>query len=304
MKNVTQSVLILSMTILFSSSCSHREETGKNSGKPELTPPVFFSYAWPIGPETERDFTTIDMNEITVIDIGPDSLSYPPSIRKHYPPEILDYWHKRGKILVRRCYDRPFGKNGKKVELSTVTVDDLVRRWSHAMEEPGVDGISIDEFIKDDPGIVRVWIDALRITRERYPDKLLFCWIAGKGLKPASLHRALRDYADYCMPEIYYRESKAAGFPDFEFVRFRETVDTLEKNAPGLAGKILMGVGVHEKLFDDDPDIEYSAFIEAQIRYIKTDPVMQKLPGLAFYAPMKLSQKNISFLNTLLRKYY
>lgn len=287
---------ILSLLLIISTIPVHSES--------KLTPPVFFSYAWPIGPETKRDFTTIDMDMITVIDIGPDSLSYPPSIRKHYPSGIFDLWHNHGKVLVRRCYDRPFGENRKKIDINKVTINDLVQRWSNSLAEPGVDGISIDEFIKDDPGIVSVWIEALRKTRANHPNKLIFCWIAGKGLHPAALHRAIRDYADYCMPEIYYRESNAQGFPDFEFTRFREAVDILEKNAPGLADKTLLGLGVHEKLFDDDPKIDYGTFIEAQIRYIASDPVLKKLPGLAFYAPMKLSQKNIGLLDAYIKKYY
>ena len=274
------------------------------SGKTVFTPPVFFSYAWPIGPETNRDFKTIDMNVITIIDIGPDSLSYAPTIRGSYPSEIFDLWHKKGKLLVRRCYDRPFGPDNKKVEMDRVTVDDLVSRWSHSMEEPGVDGISIDEFIRDDPRLVSVWIEALRTVREEYPDKLICCWIAGKGLNPANLHVTIRDYADFCMPEIYYRESTAMGFPDFNFTRFREAVDTLERNAPGLSGKILLGIGVNESLFDNDPSIDYMTFIEAQLRTIVTDPVLKKLPGLAFYAPMKLSQKNVRLLDELVRKYF
>ncbi|MBN1295081.1 MAG: hypothetical protein JXB48_24820 [Candidatus Latescibacteria bacterium] len=267
-----------------------------------LKPPAFFSYAWPIGPDTVRDFTSIDMQSITVIDIGPDSLSYPPSVRKSYPDEIYELWHNRGKKLVRRCYDRPFGENRKKVD--TFTVNDLIERWSYSMEEPGVDGIAIDEFIRDTHAFVSVWVEALRIIRAKYPDKLIFCWIAGKGLNAKELHLAIRDYADYCMPEIYYRESAAKGFPDFDFPRFREAVDILEQNAPGLTSKILLGLGVHEKLFDDVPDIDYGDFIEAQIRCISNDPVLQKLPGLAFYAPMALSQKNIGRLDELIFEYY
>ena len=270
--------------------------------KPE--PPVFFSYAWPIGPETARDFSVIDMDTITVIDIGPDSLSYPPSIRKHYPPEVFDRWHEEGKILVRRCYDRPFGPDGKKIAMADVTVDRLVGQWSHAMREQGVDGISIDEFIRDNPRLVSVWIEALKQTRERFPDKLIFCWIAGKGLNAPQLHAAIRDYADFCMPEIYYRESSAEGYPAFRFTRFVEAVEILDKNAPGIAGKILPGVGIHEKLFDDDPDIDYMEFVEAQLRYISTEPLLKKTAGLAFYAPMKLSQKNILFLDKLVVKYF
>ncbi len=266
--------------------------------------PVFFSYAWPIGPETYRDFTTLDMDEINVIDVGPDSLSYPPSIRNHYPPGILEKWRAEGITLVRRCYDRPFGENNRKIPLDEVTVEQLVERWSHSMEDPRIDGITIDEFIKNDTGIVAVWIEALGLIRKRYPDKLIFCWIAGKGLQVPDLHRAIRDNADYCMPEIYYRESAAEGFPDFGFPRFREAVDILEKNAPGISNKLLIGLGVHEKIYNDDPKINFSEFLEAQISLITSDPVMKNIPGLAFYTPARLTQGRIAFLDALLRKYY
>lgn len=103
--------------------------TDSSDCQTKLKPPVFFSYAWPIGPKTVRDFTTTDMDVINVIDIGPDSLSYPPSIRKHYPKEVFDRWHKRGIVLVRRCYDRPFGANNRKVETFTVAGKYRVSRW-------------------------------------------------------------------------------------------------------------------------------------------------------------------------------
>ncbi len=271
---------------------------GRADSEPAFAPeePVFFSYAWPIGPDKPRDFTDID--------IGPDSLSYPPSIRKHYPPEVFDRRHARGKLLVRRCYDRPFGPDGRKIPLDRVTVDDLVLRWTTALDEPGVDGIAIDEFIKKDPGIVAVWIEALRTVRERRPDALMFCWIAGKGLQVPELHRAIRDHADYCMVEIYYRESAAPGFPDFEFTRFDDALAVLERNAPGIAAMTMMGMGVHEKLFNDRGDIDYTGFIEAQVRYLTTTPGLKDLPGLAFYAPLALTQERIGVLDGLIRRYY
>ena len=43
--------------------------------------------------------------------------------------------------------------------------------------------------------------------------------------------------------------------------------------------------------------------VEVQLRTIANDPVLKKLPGLAFYAPMKLSQGNIGRLDELVRKY-
>ncbi|MFC1607582.1 hypothetical protein ACFL47_06380 [Candidatus Latescibacterota bacterium] len=299
-------IAVLSTMILAAACAKAPPEDAPVMGKkPEITHPVFFSYAWPIGPDTERDFTAIDMDAITVIDIGPDSLSYPPSIRKHYPKEVFDRWHNRGKILVRRCYDRPFGENNKKIDMPDVTVEALVARWSTALEERYVDGISIDEFIKKDPVLVGKWVEALRTTRMKYPDKLIFCWIAGKGLDaPAELHVALNDCVDYVMPEIYYRESQTPGFPDFRFVRFNDAVEKLKKNAPGIEDKIIMGIAVNEKMCDDTDIIDYMDFVEAQIRYIRTDPLLKKLPGMAFYAPMKLGQVNIGRLDDMVKRYF
>ena len=57
-------------------------------------------------------------------------------------------------------------------------------------------------------------------------------------------------------------------------------------------------------MFDNDPAIDYGAFIEAQLRTIVSDPVLKTLPGLAFYAPMKLSQKNIRMMDVLVRRYF
>ncbi|MHB9030726.1 MAG: hypothetical protein ACYC9O_18315 [Candidatus Latescibacterota bacterium] len=267
-------------------------------------PPVFFSYAWPIGPESPRDFLSIDMEVINAIDIGPDSLSYAASIRKSYDRAVFDLWHRQGKVLIRRCYDRKFGPDGKKVEVTPV--GELLEMWSHALDEPGVDGIAVDEFIKDDPERIAIWTGALERIRKKYPDKLIFCWIAGKGLNPAAapLHRAIRDFSDYCLPEIYYRESAAKGFPDFAFTRFDEALNKLEENAPGIAAKIILGIGVHETLFNDDPAVDYMEFVEAQIRYIVRNPALATLPGLAFYSPMKLSQENIRRLNGMILTYY
>ena len=65
-----------------------------------------------------------------------------------------------------------------------------------------------------------------------------------------------------------------------------------------------MGVATNEKLCDDTDTIDYMEFVEAQIRYIRTDPVLNKLPGMAFYAPLKLSQDNIFKVNDMVKKYF
>ena len=84
------------------------------------------------------------------------------------------------------------------------------------------------------PERMRTWIEAITEIRRRHPSKVLAFWtdnglgMVGKfGDTHQSLLVALRDHADYVMPEIYYRESSV---PDFEtrddpFPLFRKKVE-------------------------------------------------------------------------------
>jgi hypothetical protein len=121
---------------------------------------------------------------------------------------------------------------------------------------------------------------------------------------PAFTLQAARDLCDYVIPEIYYKESSARSFPNFFFPRFREVVDWLEKFAPGITKKTLIGIGVHEKLYNDVPGIDYGDFLEAQIRAIRTDPLLKTLPGLALWAPNHAGAETLQRLDRVIKKYY
>jgi hypothetical protein len=290
---------ILSMVVF---TCVVFSEVAAVSVETELTPPVILSYGWPISGGKEKDYYQLDMATPNVIEIGPNATSYPPAEKRGYDRELLDYWHARGKRLVRRCYVTKFDEDGEKV--GYCDAEELLTRWTAAMEEYGIDGIAIDEFIKSRSELVSVWVGALRTVRERYPDKLIFCWVAGEGIASQPLLEAIRDYADFCMPEIYYSETQAEGFPEFEFTRFRKAVDMIEGKAPGIAQKTLMGLGAHQGLWDKDPEIDYKQFLEAQVRTIAEDEVLRKLPGIAIYAPYALDSATISHLDEVIQRYY
>jgi len=283
-------------------ACVAFSELPATSAGKELTPPVIFSYGWPISGGKEKDYYQLDMTTPNVIEIGPNAVSHPPSANRVYDKELLDYWHARGKRLVRRCYVTKFDNDGKKE--GYCDTEELLVRWSAAMAEYGIDGIAIDEFIKSRPDLVTEWVAALRTLRERYPDKLIFCWVAGEGIKSQPLLEVIRDYADYCMLEVYYSESQAQGFPQFEFTRFRKAVDIIEAKAPGIARKTLIGLGAHQRLWDKDPEIDYKQFLEAQVKTIAEDEVLRKLPGIAIYAPYALDSATISHLDEVLERYY
>ncbi len=277
-------------------------------------PPVIFSFDWPSSAKSSTgDYYSIDLDTVTIMEIGPRKSSYPPAKNDTLDPKVFDYWHKRGKLLVRRCYALRFDRQGRKSGFCTA--DELVERWSNAMDEPGIDGIAVDEFHSHDEffniwmqsfdeTLFETWTAALMRIRERYPDKLIMVWMWGWGEHSKPILESIRDYADFFIPEIYYSEKDAEGFPNFGFPRFRESVDHFESLAPGISQKILIGLGCHEGLYDTDPSIGYGDFIEAQITTIVNDPVLKKLPGLAIYKPLALSPENLKRLNELIRRYY
>lgn len=290
---------ILSVVVF---TCLAFSGVGAVSVETELTPPVIFSYGWPISGSKDRDYYQLDMTTPNVVEIGPNATSYPPARTRGHDRELLDYWHARGKRLVRRCYVTKFNDDGEKV--GYCDAEELLTRWSAAMDEYGIDGIAIDEFIKSRPDLVTEWVAALKTLRGRYPDKLIFCWVAGEGIASQPLLEAIRDYADFCMPEVYYSETQAEGFPEFEFTRFRKAVDLIESKAPGIARKTLIGLGAHQRLWDKDPEIDYKQFLEAQVKTIAEDDLLRKLPGIAVYAPYALDSATISHLDKVLKTYY
>ncbi|MHB9031318.1 MAG: hypothetical protein ACYC9O_21320 [Candidatus Latescibacterota bacterium] len=287
--------------------------------KPTVRFPVIFSFDWPISGATSvnpekplpADLTRTDLKSVTMIDVGPRKHSFPPSLYDTYDPALFRHWKKQGVLILRRGKTLRFSEDGQRAGF--YTTEQLVEGWSRDLEEPGVDGIAIDEFyshdpfldfMKDfDPVLTRSWVRALKQIREKYPDKLIICWMWGWGEQSGPILQAFREYADFFVPEIYIPEKDAAGFPNFPFSRFRESVDLFERLAPGISQKTIIGLGFHEKLYDTDPKIPYGEFMAAQLKTIMNDPVLRKLPGVAVYKPAALSPENLKRLDALLSEY-
>jgi len=274
--------------------------------------PVILSYGPPSPAGAPEDYGEPGLGCVNIVELGPRRSSYPPAEAGDMDPEVLDRLHAAGRKAVRRCYVLRFDGKGRKEGFCTL--DELVAAWSDAMEEPGVDGICIDEFHSHDPFVetwmksfnqtlFETWTEALRRVRGKYPGKLIMVWMWGWGKHSGPVLEAIRDYADYFMPEIYFSESDAPGFPGFRFTRYRESVDLFERLAPGISGKTLIGFGCHEKLWDTVDSIDYGDFLEAQLNAIVSDPVLLGLPGLALYKPSGLSEANFRRLDALLGDY-
>lgn len=293
--------------------------TAQAAVKPQIRKPIIFSYDWPVSGTSSvgsqplpSSFFSVDLDTATIIDIGPRKSAYPPAKVDHYEPDVFDFWKSKGVRLVRRGRTHRHDITGKKAGFCTY--DELVEHWSNALDEPGVSGIAIDEFYSHDiffsnyvdahdEMIFDTWTRALKTLRKSYPDKLIFCWMWGWSDRSGEILSAFRDYADYFVPEIYYDEKDAPGFPDFTFPRFRESIAFFENLAPGITKKTVIGLGFHEALWDSVPGIDYGDFIKAQVKAVGNDPELTNVPGVAIYKPAALSKKNIKRLNAALKKY-
>jgi len=272
-----------------------------------LRRPVVFSYNHPWGSDKNpnsgwtdpwfMDFSKVRLSSANMVD--------------HVDPKAYAAWRTADRRVLARVghWAKPW-KDDK--------ANDLIQAWDTALRREGVDGFAMDEFIGEDatPELITVWVTALREIRRRHPDKILAFW-TDSGLGRVRMFKqahqpllvALRDHADFVMPEIYYREKSAADFKTSPnpFREFRRKVEEWEAQAPGITPKILMGLGTVQNAdwgYDDLPEADYAEFLAKQVEVCATDPVLRKMAGLALYAPGYLKPETLTKLNGAILKYY
>jgi len=198
------------------------------------------------------------------------------------------------------------------------SVEQLVTSWDKALRAPGIDGMAMDEFVSSavTSERMRMWISAIKEIRRLHPRKVLAFWTDnGLGMlrKFGNAHQpllvALRDYADYVMPEIYYRESAVPDFQtrDDPFPSFRQKVEEWEAAAPGITSKVLMGLGTVQNVdwgYDDRDDVDYAEFLATQIQVCATDPILKRMAGIALYAPGYLTPATLTRVNEAIIRFY
>ena len=271
-----------------------------------LRRPVIFSYNHPWGSDKNpnkgwtdpwfMDFNRVRLSTANMVD-GVKPLAY----AKWHTPDR--------RILARvRCKAEPWQDD---------KANDLIKAWDAALSRTGIDGFAMDEFVggRATPELIKVWVTAIKEIRRRYPNKVLAFWTAGIGdtSRYGEAHKplleALRDYADFVMPEIYYKETSE---PDFKtsknpFSRFRETVEEWEAQAPGITPHILIGLGTVQNAdwaYANSPNIDYAEFLAKQVEVCATDPMLKKTAGLALYAPGYLKPDTLTKLNDAIIKWY
>lgn len=269
-----------------------------------LAKPIIFSYYWPVANVevinneiTLNSFADFDLNSVTHIDLLPHAI--------HGNHEVREYWKRRGKRILSRIY--PFKGYDKKLNLyaKLKTYDEIYGNFNRALEIS--DGISIDELIGSGKGKVsdeqrRILIKVLSEIRKKYPRKFISIWGSAKwDEENIVLLKSIYQHCNLFIPEIYLSEyyTKINDYSVIENV-----VKDLERQCPGILGKTIIGLGIYSKL-DTEEDISFSNHIIKQLNYIFLNPLLSKLNGIAFYAP--IYGKDRSFLleiDSMIRKCY
>jgi hypothetical protein len=267
--------------------------------------PVVFSYNYPWGSDTSPNSRWTDP---WFMDFSRVRLSTANMVDHVDVAKFGRDWRTPGRRILART------RCGAK----DASVGQIVAQWDEALERDGIDGMAVDEFIgsRVTPERMKVWIEAIGEIRRRHPDKVLAFWSDnGLGMvdKFGDAHRplliALRDEADFVIPEIYYRESTA---PDFAtqnrpFALFRKKVEEWERAAPGITPKILMGLGTVQNVdwgYDNRDEIDYGEFLAKQVETCATDPVLKRMAGIALYAPGYLKPETLSRVNRAIIEHY
>jgi len=242
--------------------------------------PIIFSYSWPM--EEGGDKMKLVMNSPNVIDIP--YYDHPKQI------DAINYWQTKGKIILARV--KPFQEYKSE--------QDIYNYFEKYIKM--AQGISIDEIKwKITSEESQIMLNVLKNIRKAYPDKIITVWSKDEWYdSDIMLLRAIENYADIFIPEMYISESRAKKYG---FGRFKKSIGKLQKQMPGILEKTLIGISVHPDM-NNQPDIDFGTHIIKQIQLIKTDPLLRKVRGIAIYAPVYLSAEDQARIDMVIKKYF
>ena len=284
---------------------THRTDASEPHSIRNVPRPVVFSYNYPWGSDTNPNSRWTDP---WFMDFSRVRLSTANMVDHVDVAKFSEHWRTAGRRILART----------NCGVKDSSAGQLVAEWDEALKRDGIDGMAADEFVgsRVTPERMDVWIEAVTEIRRRHPDKVLAFWSDnGLGMvgKFGDAHRplliALRDRADFVIPEIYYRESTASEFATQSrpFSLFRKKVEEWERAAPGITPKILMGLGTVQNAdwaYDNRDEIDYGEFLAKQIETCATDPVLKRMAGIALYAPGYLKPDTLSRVNEAIIEHY
>lgn len=120
-----------------------------------------------------------------------------------------------------------------------------------------------------------------------------------KPCVPGTTKTAIRRLAASCLAVAL---AVVCLVPRKILARMKNLLHNLMERAPGLENKTLMGLGIG-KLYDDDPSVDYPAFVTEQVRLMAQDPELRKLQGVGFFAPHYTDRPTMLALDKATAKY-
>ena len=173
------------------------------------------------------------------------------------------------------------------------SLDELVKRWKAPFEDNlggqlpgGYDAIAIDELRADADGSPQSAIvcEALKTVRNAYPKKQIYAaatWQLGRNSrKHTEQLRAVNQYVDILMLEVYLRESR----PAYGYIA--NWAAQIQAISPDLLSKTVYGLGIAQRgyLFDDTTTLSFLAHLDHQFHVIRKDRRSRHMPGVMFWA--------------------
>ena len=202
------------------------------------------------------------------------------------------------------------------------TPEELADYWCKALENTlggklaeGFDAIAVDEIGSPDgsPESKRI-CRAMRLTRERCPDRRIFMWGGwrmaegggGSYYIPAGENyddelRATFEDGDLLLFEEYIHEAN----PQFDL--FGPHAKNLASRIPGMLTKTLFTLYISQNdpfVADDSDAADFKGFLDEQFHLLRTDPYLKQTPGTGFWPFYRARADTIAQVNELVRHYY
>ncbi len=269
-----------------------------------LARPIIFSYYWPVAKVkvinneiTLNSFTHLDINSVTHIDILPHAI--------HGNYEVREYWKGKGKYILNRVYPFKGYDNSMKSYVKLKTYEEIYNNIDRVVKT--ADGVSIDELIgsgrsKISEGQREIVIQVLSEIRRNYPKKIIAVWGSAKWDDDnISLLKAIYQHCDLFISEIYLSEYYTK-INDYSLIE--KNIKDLGQQCPGILDKTIIGLGIYDKL-DTEKNILFSDHVKKQLDYIFLNPLLSRLNGIAFYAPVYSDDKQFLLdIDSMIRKAY
>jgi len=113
--------------------------------------------------------------------------------------------------------------------------------------------------------------------------------------------KSIGQFADVYVQENYQRES-SPRFDAFELM-----TKNIDRASPGLMKKTIFALLIAQTPpynADDNPNLEFSEFLEAQIRSIKSGQLSGQTPGIAYWVFYRSQPETIQSVVQLTAKYF